>query len=251
MTIEEMHYDFKMKLNKLDSKQRRNFLIPEIDWLLNEAQELFVKSVAAPRGKDAVMGFERTQRSMDDVRVLVKEGTITTGQNTVHGTYAYSAATLPKNYWHFVRGIVLAKRRGCDKTLTCTLRIRQHDDLSHMSPFDRSDVMWREVNGLFRGSELLLEKPFGEEDLVEYQSVALTYMRKPAYIHFAMGHGANKYYMLPSGDWLEGKQDCELPEHTHREIVDIAVMLAGSQIQGAQEMQLRIGKLQMNHLTES
>lgn len=251
MTIEEMHYDFKMKLNKLDSKQRRNFLIPEIDWLLNEAQELFIKSVAAPRGRDAAMGFERTQRSMDDVRVLVKEETVAAGGNTVHGAYAYSAATLPKAYWYFVRGLVLAKRRGCDKTLTCTLRIRQHDDLNHMSPFDRSDVMWREVNGLFRGNELLLEKPMGEEDRVEYPSVVLTYMRKPVYMHFAKGHGLGKHYMLPSGERLDGKRDCELPEHTHREIVDIAVMLAGSQIQGAQDMQLRIGKLQMNHLTES
>ena len=40
MTIEEMHYDFKMKLNKLDSRQRRNFFVPEIEFVpTKEAQQ--------------------------------------------------------------------------------------------------------------------------------------------------------------------------------------------------------------------
>ena len=43
MTIQEMHYDVKMKLNKVDSQQYRNLIIPQVDWILNEAQELFVK----------------------------------------------------------------------------------------------------------------------------------------------------------------------------------------------------------------
>ena len=38
MNISEMHYDFKKKLNKVDSEQNRNLLVPEIDWALNEAQ---------------------------------------------------------------------------------------------------------------------------------------------------------------------------------------------------------------------
>ena len=74
MTVQDMHYDFKMKLNKLDSQQLRNFLIPEIDWLLNEAQELFVKWVAEPRIPNG-LGLETNQRSIDDIRVLMKRDT--------------------------------------------------------------------------------------------------------------------------------------------------------------------------------
>ena len=48
MTIQEMHYDFKMKLNKIDSEQYRNLRIPEIDWKLNEALEIFIKINAEP-----------------------------------------------------------------------------------------------------------------------------------------------------------------------------------------------------------
>ena len=43
MTVEEMHYDFKLKFNKLDSQDYQNFQVPEIDWILNEAQWVFLK----------------------------------------------------------------------------------------------------------------------------------------------------------------------------------------------------------------
>ncbi len=33
MSIKRMHYDIKVKLNKVDSQQYRNLLIPEIQWL--------------------------------------------------------------------------------------------------------------------------------------------------------------------------------------------------------------------------
>jgi len=42
MTVKDMHYDFKKKLNKVDSQQNRNLLIPEIDWTHND----FVVAVA-------------------------------------------------------------------------------------------------------------------------------------------------------------------------------------------------------------
>ena len=43
LNVQEMHYDFKIKFNKLDSNDYRDFQVPEIDWLLNEAQEIFLK----------------------------------------------------------------------------------------------------------------------------------------------------------------------------------------------------------------
>ena len=49
MNVRGMHYDVKQKLNKVDSQQYRNLRVPEIDWKLNEAYEIFVKSVAEPR----------------------------------------------------------------------------------------------------------------------------------------------------------------------------------------------------------
>ena len=86
-----MHYDFKTKLNKIDSQQYRNLRIPEIDWKLNEAQELFVKMIAKPRLRNH-LGFETSQRSVDDIRtIVVKDYCSVITNNT---------ATLPTNYWH-------------------------------------------------------------------------------------------------------------------------------------------------------
>ena len=45
MNAREMHYDFKQKLNKIDSQKYRDLIVPEIDWKLNEAQEVFVKVI--------------------------------------------------------------------------------------------------------------------------------------------------------------------------------------------------------------
>ena len=49
MSVKDMHYDFKTKLNKLDSNLYRNLQIPEIDRKLNEAMFIFIKSIAEPR----------------------------------------------------------------------------------------------------------------------------------------------------------------------------------------------------------
>ena len=101
MTVQEMHYDFKMKLNKIDSQQYRNLRIQEIDWLLNEAQELFVKKVAFPRLYQ-ITGFETSQRNIDDIITLVIE------DKEINVVNDYVA--LPDEYMFFVRGYVNAKK---------------------------------------------------------------------------------------------------------------------------------------------
>jgi hypothetical protein len=38
-------------------------------------------------------------------------------------------------------------------------------------------------------------------------------------------------YKLPNGVILTGSQNCELPDHTHREIVDLAALIITGQLQ--------------------
>ena len=70
MNAREMHYDFKQKLNKIDSQKYRDLIVPEIDWKLNEAQEVFVKVIAQPR-LQSQLGFEINQRTINDIRTIV------------------------------------------------------------------------------------------------------------------------------------------------------------------------------------
>ena len=246
MTVQDMHYDFKMKLNKLDSQQLRNFLIPEIDWLLNEAQELFVKWVAEPRIPNG-LGLETNQRNTDDIRMLMKvqREKIMDAEDD-KGEWVVG---LPDDYWHHVSGELSLASTQCG-SIDCSVRIRQHDDETKVSPFDRSSILWREVNGRFLGKELRLEKPedYSKKDFKDDDNrMVWIYLRKPRWISFAKGFANGAGYLMPGGVLVSSNQDCELPDSTHREIVDIAVMLASGQMQ-SKGIQFNLAKLNMNQL---
>lgn len=247
MTIEEMHYDFKMKLNKIDSQQFRNFLIPEVDWLLNEAQELFIKMVAEPR-LSFHLGFEKSQRNTDDIKMLVREETIIDNKKILEKVgYRYKEYELPENYMFFIRALVYGQTGSC-KNVPCVVKIKQHDDSNHISPFDKSSIVWREINGMFIGNKLELELPnISEEPESDLGDTQLTYLRRPKYMHYAKGTGENGYKLNEDEkSLLTGKQNCELSPHTHREIVDIAVMLASGQLQIQDPFKMT--KLNLNQL---
>ena len=128
MTIQDMHYDFKKKLNKVDSQQNKNLLIPEIDWVLNEAQEMFVKIVAFPK-KYEYLGFEIGQRTIDDIKTLVEPKHCINVVDNI--------AALPQDYWFYINGEVLMSKSNCID-VKGNLFIRQHNDNFEDSPFDNS-----------------------------------------------------------------------------------------------------------------
>lgn len=232
MTIKDMHYDFKKKYNKVDSQQNRNLLIPEIDWTLNEAYELYVKMIAQPRTK-SYLGFEVNQRSIDDIRTIVINGNCLDVVSNI--------ATLPDDYWHHVKSYALISKGIC-LNVKAKFHIRQHDDDFENSPFDNSNFEWRTVNGLFYqdGIQVYTDGTF------TVNKVCIDYIKKLKYIHNAEDFRGGTY-KLPSGVVLTGSEDCELPEHTHREIVDIAVALASGEIQSP-GYELNMNKLKFNQL---
>ena len=94
MNIEQQHYDFKMKLNKIDSQQYKGLIIPQIDWILNEAQELFVKMVAQPRIA-LQYGYEIGTRTLMDIRnIVVEDLEITPDDNNI--------VRMPQDFWIYV-----------------------------------------------------------------------------------------------------------------------------------------------------
>ena len=71
-TIEEMHYDFRLKCDRIDSLSQQDFNPAEIDWFLNEAQELLVKSKYSINNAYRA-GLEHTQKRIDDLSsILIK-----------------------------------------------------------------------------------------------------------------------------------------------------------------------------------
>lgn len=235
MTINDMHYDFKIKLNKVDSQQHKNFLIPEVDWILNEALDIFIKMTSNPRIKSN-LGFEVNQRSIDDLRPLVV--------NNQEVAVVNNISTLPIDYQHFIKGAVQMSKGKCKNVLSDYFFIRQHDDDFEQSPFDKSSFEWRTVNGVFtnQGIKLFDDGTFTNNKLF------ISYIKKHPYIHNAKEFRTGSYN-LPSGTLLTGTFDCILPDHTHREIVDLAVLIATGQIQG-QDYNLKSEKIKLNHLPQ-
>lgn len=235
MAIADLEYAFKSKINKVDSSQNKNFLIPEIDLALNEGMELFIKMIAQPRVKK-YYGFEKNQRSIDDIRTIVEDEyscTLLTGATNIF--------TLPDDYWYFSKAYVLMTKGDCED-VKGRLYIRQHDDEFEESSFDRSSFEWKEVNGVFIDDGIkIYANDFSVTDLL------LTYIRRPAYMHNADAFDSVNGYKSPSGIVYTGTQDCELPEGTHSEIVDLAVLIATGKI-NSPEYQLKLNQLNLNNL---
>lgn len=238
MNIKEMHYDFKQKLNKLDSQQYRNLRVPEIDWKINEAYEIFVKSIAEPRINNH-LGFETNQRTIDDIRTIVINDKELIPIRIDETSYYVE---LPENYMFYISANVIMSRKGCEDRIGRTI-LRQHDDRFEISPFDNSSFEWEEVNIRFyeKGIRIFTDGTFSIKKL------KLNYIRKHAYIHNAEDFLPSKSYILPSGKLLTGTQNCELPEHTHREIVDIAVLITTGDL-SLDNYQFKQAKINLNQI---
>jgi|SRR6218665_147165 len=241
MNIKEMHYDFKMKLNKIDSNQYRNLLVPEIDWMLNEAQELFVKMIAEPRGK-SITGFETSQRSTEDIRSIVMQDVelVPVTDNNYDKT-----VYLPADYWYYLACKSVISKPGCGNKIIET-KIRQHDDDFQNSPFDETSYDWETVNAVFYSAGMkfsLLDKG----TRLTLTNIYLTYVKKPRRMHNAEDFRSGGYRLPGEMTTLTGTLDCELPAHTHREIVDIAALIATGNIQAA-DYQVKMAKLQLNDI---
>lgn len=224
MTIQSMHYDFKQKLNRIDSQRYRGLEVPEIDWKLNEAQEVFVKIIAQPRVASQI-GFESNQRTIEDIRVIVIDqkkggGVAPVVYDTGDSSYL---ATLPSNYWFYSNSKLYATKGTCSATLKT--REVQHDDRAEDSPFDKSSFLWREANIRFNSQGIRIFTGGGDFTPTE---LCLEYLIQPTVMYNATDWDVAGYEL--DGVTVVGRQDCILPPSIHREIVDLAVAITAGDL---------------------
>lgn len=217
MTIEGMHYDFLDRFNEAASNNYRGLQIPEIDWRLNQAQDLAIRMLAQPRAA-RMAGFEGSQRAVDDFSSIVVNQQA--GQPATQYTADSYVAQFPDDYYFGVSCYATVLKGGCEsKKARCYPA--QHDDLHEENYFTRSSYEWGEVNSRpFEGGFRMFTD--GTFSITE---ACFNYIRKPKYMHYAEGF-ENGSYSLPDGTALSGKQDCELPESSHSLIVSLAVQFA-------------------------
>lgn len=205
MLSTEMHIDFRVKFNTVNSNKNKAFLTQEIDWILNDQMDKFVEIRTTPKSNHKGEGFEESQKRLDDVRTIIKEGTtnsadavgrtLLTLNNFTYGKYI----VLPANYLKLVSD-------WSDCETTCSVH--------YMSP-----------NRLFsnnRDIQLALKDQFHTTHPKSPVSQIVNDQLRVYAAGFSITNIHISYvYKYPRIAYAT--QDCVLPAHTHREIVDMAV----------------------------
>lgn len=224
MTIGEMHYDFKQKLNAIDSQKYTGLKAPEIDWKINEAIEVFCKIVAQPSYGDK-LGFEVNQRTIDDIRTVVvdqKPSEYITAEAFDDSSFIIP---LPSDYWFLANVVVIATKGNCANINLYDSKEVQHDDKHESSPFDRSSFEWRVSNFRYNKDGIR----FFTDTTFAINKVGLEYLKKPDTVWNAAAYVGGTYKTV-DGVPLTGTKDCNLPQLVHRDIIDLAVLIAANDL---------------------
>ncbi len=207
MTIAEMHQLFKFQLDKLDSLNYPNFLPEEIDLLLNQAQDRFVKQ---RYGKNNVYrsSFEETQKRTEDLKDITVNANLIPAANASDNIDPNAVfVTLPIDHWFIVQERVVLNYLDCHNVLKAEfaeVRPIQHNEFSKVikDPF-KKPTLEKVLRLMEKGRVELIAPP--NTTITTYK---LRYIKEPVAMSI----------VVPT--------NCELSDHTHQEIVDEAVRIA-------------------------
>lgn len=220
MNIRETHFDFLLKIDKISTLYREDFNPAHIDWLLNEAQRVFINKRYSVNNNHR-RGFEATQKRIDDLSAIHIKYPVQSELPLIEhsGVYELPLSSLEYNYLHFTRGEVQTVEEFCDP-IWATIKLVQSDDLNYALKNPYLGSSKEEILGNFgRASQTngvsLYLYPSGFYTL---GNIKIEYLRKP--LRMTLGS-----YIGIDGN-VTVATDCELAENTHPEIVDIAVNIA-------------------------
>lgn len=219
MTASEMVLEFRLSSDNLDSNTIPNLEDAQILYYLNESQERFVKNRYMPIKQLAgrQFGFEEIQKRIDDLKNLVVTNfapvqLLSTEDNTYRTFLTFftdeARTTVATNTYMFhIRTRVKVNKTGCSPKYV-DVTFHQHDDLAYVmgDPFNKPSFI--EPVGYFENGNINIIA--GENSTIS--GAKITYLKKPRII-------SNMVEYAPLAD-------CELSEHTHKEIVQEAVLLA-------------------------
>lgn len=238
MTNREWHIEFKKRYNRIDSSGNKNYYVEEIDSFFNEAIALFIKHIAFPRVDANLIGLEKTQRTIDDIKELIVDQSLYAEEDkyrcldikpypTIENFDSF-VGYFPKDYMHYINSTCYASKENCNNK-KCNVIIRKHDEWFDVSPFDNSSFEWGEISGWISGNTIRL---FCDDSFI-INGICLSYIKTPNKMYTPSLLGNRPYkdvngktYPLQDITINNGDYGCELSEQTHSEIIDYAVFLA-------------------------
>lgn len=223
MTVEAMHKAIIQQLN--DMKEKR---IPseDIDLYINKSIDQFIKDRFEPRSNELQLGFEQSQKRIDDLRELIKEsGELDTEEVTIpfEDNIFIDKTNLPSDYMFLIN--VSASIQYNDSGVTYTVVSSKRTVVGSLNTeyavksvrckFIQLDDLYQSMTDFFNKTKIKTPKytintnsvyVYTDEKFI-VDKIYITYIRQPALVS------------------LESSTDCDLADSTHEEIVDIAVQL--------------------------
>ena len=210
MTIAQAHQEFKFRLDKMDALNYPNFLPEEIDLVLNNAQQRIVKQRYGLNNNKR-QSFEETEKRTEDLKNITV--------NSILTPLAYASdnidlnarfLTLPTNHWFTVQ-------ERCN--ITCTICGSSVTNLVEVIPTSHSEFS-KVIKDPFKQpteTKVLRLMEAGRVELISSCTIVDYRMR---------------YVKQPTPVSITTNTTFELSEHTHSEIVDLAVSIALEGIEG-------------------
>lgn len=208
MNIEQAHIEFQILLDKLATSQLPEFSPELIDYFLNTGSERFVNSRYG-RTNIYQAGFEQIQKRTEDLKNLVVPyigDTVADSDMSVDSNAVM--LTLPSDYRFWVRGRAYITRTNCSSVWAPGVKLVKQDKLEpiKVDPFNKSRPN-KPIIYFEEGAIKILEG-----DSFNVTRFQLTYIKNPAKVN--------------SGTYGGTKVEFDLSEHTHKEIIEMAVDIA-------------------------
>jgi hypothetical protein len=234
MDIRQMQYEFGIQLNQFNSALRLQS--DDIEYWLNKAQEEFVKTKFNGLNQQR-LSFEQSQQLVDDLRILI---TSNYELDTKFKFNAYSAptgffidsATLPNNYLYLLNqksrvqykfpNIVWQNIQGKRVVTSQTYHV-----VVKSNRFSQTQSIYKLLSDPHNTT-----KPDSPLTLLHGDSIDV-YSDKT----FVVDKVIIDYLRLPVAMSIKQEIDSELPEHVHKEIIQLAVDLF---LQNTRELKQRL-----------
>lgn len=212
MTIKELHWAFKIKADKIDSADKRNFLPNEIDYFINQAVLLIFNTLSPVNNKNQII--------TDILKPLVKVAIITDSDFTL--TNDYTEVTLPENYAKFLRARI--KETECSSKYQTTVTSLDDLNRSLSNEFTKPSSKWKRAILVFRDAKL----SFYTESTLE--EVELEYFKIPDSVCIGTYNDIN-------GD-PTSVVELEYPTWTHELVTDLSALIAHGTLENDRAYQL-------------
>ena len=108
-SVKELHFAFDLGMDRFGTFSKENFNKAEKDWLLNEAQMIFLKRRTSPRN-NRNEGFEASQKRIDDLSTLVIKYPLQPGLVPTLDSGQSERINLPPSAWHKAAWCAAAKK---------------------------------------------------------------------------------------------------------------------------------------------